>query len=190
MVREYFEARGSHCPVHASARFKPSQGPDTPASILTPYGEWSWSKSTGWQPPQPPFAAMHRIFIKREGGRVVKATKVVNGVPKSKLMYGSPAGLPLMLFPPSADHRLIICEGVETGVRLHQLFGGEVWAAGAASNLRNLAPLVFPGVEKVWIFADNDEGGEGLAEARKLGDALCTSFHVYVDMPPLPELAA
>jgi hypothetical protein len=190
MMRRYFATRGARGEIHASAHYLPGRGPDNPASILTPFGEWDWSKATGWQPPVANIPALHRIFIKAEGNRVVKATKLINGVPKSKVMYGSVAGQPMMLFPPNEERRLIICEGVETGVRAHQMFGGEVWAAGAASNLRNLAPLVFPGIEEVWVFADNDEGGEGLIEARRLVDALRKSFTVYLDMPELSEMAA
>jgi len=190
MIRGYFDARGARGAVPLSSRYLPGRGPDNPASILTPFGEWAYSTASGWQPPTTGISALHRIFVKCEGDRVVKATKLVNGVPKSKVMYGSVAGQPIMLFPPNKERRLIICEGVDTGVRAHQMFGGEVWAAGAASNLRNLAPLVFPGIDEVWVFADNDEGGEGLLEARKLVDELRKTFTVYLDMPDLPELAA
>ena len=148
-----------------------------PASVLTPFGEWSWTKADKWQPPAPDqITAVHRIFVKREGKRVVKAEH--DG--KSKQAYGVIAGQPIVISPCGRLHELAIAEGVENGLSAFETFGCETWAAGFAGNMPRLAELVFPATETITILADHDK--PGIRAAEQLKAALESTHLVHIDI--------
>jgi phage/plasmid primase-like uncharacterized protein len=89
-----------------------------------------------------------------------------------RMTLGPKAGAGVKLWPQSAVRdRLVVGEGVETvlSAALHIRYRGErldpAWAAIDAGNLA--AFPVLPGVQKLIILVDNDEGGTGQEKAKE-----------------------
>jgi hypothetical protein len=95
---------------------------------------------------------IHLTLLKDDG--ISKA-----GTERDKIMVGSSTGWPIVLAPLSDSLGLIICEGIEDGLTLHEATGLGVWAAGSASRLGSLADAVPHYVDCVTIAADDDEAG-------------------------------
>jgi putative DNA primase/helicase len=65
-----------------------------------------------------------------------------------------------------AGERLGVAEGVETALACHVDTGLPVWAAGNRILLESMA--IPETVRELFIFADNDQSGDGLKSAKKL----------------------
>jgi len=89
------------------------------------------------------------------------------------------------LHEPGED--LAVCEGVETGLAIHQMFGLPVWAALTAPGVDS---LVLP--KELWrvtIFGDNDSNYTGQVAAYKLAHRLSRDgVIVEVKMPPQADM--
>ena len=66
------------------------------------------------------------------------------GTERDKIMVGPSNGWPVVLAPINDLLGLIICEGIESGLTLHEATGCGVWAAGSSSRLPALADAVPP----------------------------------------------
>jgi hypothetical protein len=97
------------------------------------------------------------IYLKAEGSDRIRDKK-------GKTVTGRTKGAAVMLSDfdePTAG--LILCEGVETGIRLFQSEMRPIWACGGAGTLATLP--VLGGIEALTIAADADDPGQRAAEA-------------------------
>ncbi len=84
---------------------------------------------------------------------------------------------------------LIVCEGIESGLSLHEATGCGVWAAGSSSRLAALADAIPDHADCVTVAADEDEAGK--AGAVKLAQRLgARGIHVEVSLPDVGRAAA
>jgi DNA primase len=99
--------------------------------------------------PEGPLWGVQRIFLAPDGrGKA--------DVPAPKLSLGRVSGGAIRLAPLDG-HRVVVCEGPETGLSIAQLLKLPVWVAAGASMLPNMR---FPAsIEAVAIGGDNDEPG-------------------------------
>jgi putative DNA primase/helicase len=96
--------------------------------------------------------AVHLILLKSDGA--AKADVRLN-----KVTIGSPAGLPIILAPPNDLLGLVIAEGIEDALSLHQTTGLGAFAVGGASFMPAVAHAVPAYVECVTIAVDDDDSG-------------------------------
>jgi putative DNA primase/helicase len=78
-----------------------------------------------------------------------------------------------------------IAEGIETALAAHELFGVPVWATISARGIETFEPP--PGIERLWIFADNDSSFTGQAVAFVLARRLRNEHRdlaIEVQIPP------
>ena len=54
-------------------------------------------------------------------------------------MIGACKGMPIVVAPPNDGLALSICEGIETALTAHQVWGVGAWAAGSAGFMPALA---------------------------------------------------
>jgi putative DNA primase/helicase len=86
---------------------------------------------------------------------------------RSRLMFGATTGCAVQLEPVRGGV-LAIGEGVETSMAFGALRGVPAWAALSTSGLQ--AFILPPGVKRLLIAADSDDGGAGLKAANALAE--------------------
>ncbi len=94
---------------------------------------------------------IHLTLLKPDGGGKADTKP-------DKIMVGSSNGWPIVLAPMNDFLGLIICEGIETGLSLHEATGCGIWAAGSASRMPGLADKVQDYCDCVTIAAEADGG--------------------------------
>jgi hypothetical protein len=85
----------------------------------------------------------------------------------NKLMIGPSAGSPIVLAPPNDSLGLVITEGIEEALSIHEATGLGAWAAGCASRLPGLADAIPHYIDCVTINVDDDD--DGYRYANELG---------------------
>lgn len=115
-------------------------------SMLVAYGELG-----------EPVTAIHLTRLKADG--TGKAD-----IRPNKITIGAPAGRPLIVARLNQTHRLIITEGIEDALSIHQTTGIAAWAAGSAGYMPSLADKVPKGIE-VLVCADRDLAGQHGADS-------------------------
>ena len=141
-AERYLRARGIHCPIPASLRFAELPlGRSRLLPALVAAVSTMSDKVLGVQ----------RTFLSADG--TSKAT-LPGG--KSKLSLGRVKGGAIRLG--AAAPKLIVTEGLEDGLSLHQETGIAVWVAAGASMLPSL--LLPSIVKEVVIAADRDPAGD------------------------------
>jgi hypothetical protein len=162
IVETYLIARGINCAIPSTLRFlaprKPEHHPAMVAAFTVP------------NEPEPGLlrvrddavGAVHLTLLKSDGS--AKAD-----VETSKIIVGSPHGLPIVLAPANDLGGLIACEGIEDGLSAHEATGLGVWAAGSASRLPTIADALQTHVECLTIIVDDDATGR--SNAAKLAKA-------------------
>jgi phage/plasmid primase-like uncharacterized protein len=87
-----------------------------------------------------------------------------------KIMIGPVSGHPIVLASANDGLGLVIAEGIEDALSLHEATGLGVWAAGSATHLAKLAPAV-PGYV-AWITLAEDDDDAGRKAVQHLAHAL------------------
>ena len=147
-VETYLRARGISCPIPDDIRFlsghrhKPS-GRIYPV-MLSAVRCWASRK----------IQAVHRTWLMPDGS--AKAP-----VEPEKMMLGNCKGGGVWLGKPS--RKLIISEGIETGLSVQQETGCPVWAALSTSGMTGLILPDMPLGTEIIIAADNDPAGRKAA---------------------------
>ena len=81
----------------------------------------------------------------------------------AKIMVGHSAGSPIILAAPNDLLGLAITEGIEDGLSVHEDTGLGVWAAGTASRMPALAPVVPFYIDCTTVVGDDDRDGRRFA---------------------------
>ena len=108
---------------------------------------------------------LHRTYLTPEGQKVSKgpAKKIFPVLYKRATSGGA-----IQLYPPAET--LLVAEGIETSLAVHEMLQEPVWAATSAGAMGMMDIPV--SVKRVIICADQDKSGAGPEAARKLGTKL------------------
>lgn len=150
------EGRGISCVLPASLRYLPARGAQSHAMIAA-FGTCEDPEPGLLLPPEQ-VTAVHLTRLAADG-------RVRTG----KTMLGLVSGQPIMLAAPNDALGLVIAEGIEDALSLHQATGLGAWAAGSAGHMAKLAAAVPDYVDCVSILADADPSGERGATALLAG---------------------
>ena len=154
LAESYLRGRGISCDLPSTLRFLPS-AMHKPSNMRWPCLVSLVAGGNGF--------AIHRTFISRDG-------KGKAPVAPQKMMLGTTAGGAVRLS--AGGSRLVVCEGIETGLSL--LCGllegpASVWAALSTSGMRGLRLPPEPG--RLVVALDGDRPG------REAGHALALRAH-------------
>jgi hypothetical protein len=143
LVESYLRARGVTIAVPPSIRFHPA--------LLHPMGGNWPAMVAAVQGTEGQIVAVHRTFLARDG-------KAKAAISPDKMMLGPCAGGAVRFARPADT--LAVCEGVETGLSIHQACPGlAVWASLSTSGMTTLR--LPDSVETVILAVDNDANGAG-----------------------------
>jgi Toprim domain len=82
-----------------------------------------------------------------------------------KVMIGHSIGSPIVLAAPNDTLGLVVTEGIEDGLSVHEATGAGVWVAGSAGRMAALAPVIPGYTDAVAVVAhDDDAGRRGAAD--------------------------
>ena len=81
------------------------------------------------------------------------------GTDADKIVLGSPRGSPISLAPINDGLGLVIAEGIEDALSVHEATGLGAWASGSAPLLPYLADVVPSYVECITLVVDDDKAG-------------------------------
>jgi putative DNA primase/helicase len=118
-------------------------------------------------------ATIHKTYI------TITGTKAPVGKVRMFCPGSRPAGGAVRLALPTDV--IGVAEGIETALAAMKMFGVPTWAALDASGVEKFVPP--PGIERLVIFADNDENGIGQRAAYTLASRLSGEIEVYVKVP-------
>jgi hypothetical protein len=165
------QARGYHGPLPATLGFLPARGGDEPAMIAA-FGLPSEPEPGRLVIADDAVCGVHITRLAPDGSK--KA-----GTDVDKKMIGRSLGWPIVLAPANDLLGLVITEGIEDALSLHEVTGLGAWAAGAASRLPALADAIPTYIETTTIFADSDKAGRQHAHALALR-VRCRGFNVQM----------
>ena len=119
---------------------------------------------------------LHRTYLTPEGTKASVSSPKKIMSPRTR---GASAGCAIQLFNPTED--LAITEGIETALAVHLSTGLPVWAAISSTMLEKIQ--IPSTVKNVFIMADKDRSGAGVAAANKLACRLAGRHRVKVVIP-------
>jgi phage/plasmid primase-like uncharacterized protein len=96
------------------------------------------------------FKSIHRTYLRDDG-------KGKADVSPNKMMLGATKGFSVHLA--KAGEVLAVCEGIETGLSVQEMFNLPTWAAMSAGGLEQLVLPALPLAQEVLIACDKDEVG-------------------------------
>jgi hypothetical protein len=153
-AERYLRSRGI-CFVPNTVRFLAPRKPGQHSAMICPYGLPNESEPGILKITEPAIFAVHLTFLKSDGSD--KA--VVEDDESDKITVGSPCGRPLVLAPMNDLLGLVITEGIEDALSVHQETGLGAWAAGSSSFMPALAEFVPENADCITVIADDDDAG-------------------------------
>jgi putative DNA primase/helicase len=103
----------------------------------------------------------------------------------------SMSGGAIRLFEPEPNKPLVLCEGIETGLAIHDYSGWPIWPCGSRILLEKV--ILPDDVRVVYVAGDKDRSGGGQESAEKLAQRLANEGReVHITYPPLeiPEASS
>jgi putative DNA primase/helicase len=178
-LREYFEYRGLLIT------------PPNTLSIHPSIEYWYDGKSYGKFPcivariiKNNELAGIHRTFLDIDSPGKAPVPK-----PKlSKKCMDSMTGGCIRLFEFNQEKPLVLCEGIETALAVHELTGYPVWACVSSTMMEKVQ--LPSNVKSVIVAADKDKSGTGEESAKRLAQRLVDEGReVKISIPPaeIPE---
>jgi hypothetical protein len=161
VVEAYLTTRGINCAVPSTLRFLRPSKPDYHPAMIAAFTMPDEPEPGLLRVHDDAVGAVHLTFLKPDGSG--KADAEI-----TKIVVGSPHGLPIVLAPVNDLGGLIACEGIEDGLSAHEATGLGVWAAGSASRLPAIAGLLPAYVACLTVIVDDDATGR--TNAAKLAD--------------------
>jgi Zn ribbon nucleic-acid-binding protein len=170
IIETYLIARGINCAIPPTLRFLAQRKPEYHPAMIAAFAMPDEPEPGLLRIDDDAVGAVHLTFLKPDGS--AKANTET-----TKIVVGSPHGLPIVLAPANDLGGLIACEGIEDGLSAHEATGLGVWAAGSASRLPAIAGLLPAYVACLTVIVDDDATGR--AHAAKLTDgARARGFYV------------
>ena len=101
----------------------------------------------------------------------------------SKKCVESMSGGAIQLFAPEPYKPLVLCEGIETGLAVHQNTDWPVWSCVSSSMLEKV--LLPDAIENIYIASDKDRSGAGEYSSEVLAKRLLSEGRrVKISLPP------
>jgi Toprim domain-containing protein len=151
LAEKYLRGRGITCDIPETVRFLRPHKPDQHPALTAPFGLPA--------EPFPGVLAIAEAAISAVQLTLLSADGHKADVSPNKITIGRPSGQPIVLAPLNDLLGLVIAEGIEDGLTLHQETGLGAWAAGGASHMSALANAVPDYANAVTIIEDDDTGG-------------------------------
>ena len=176
------EARRYLGPLPPTIRFLEPFKPEHHPAMIAAFGLFNEAESSLLSVGDEELRGVHLTLLASTGSG--KA-----GTDRDKIMVGPSNGWPIVLAAMNDLLGLIVCEGIESGLSLHEATGCGVWVAGSSSRLGALADAIPDHADCVTVAADEDEAGK--AGAVKLAQRLGSrGIHVEVSLPDVRRAAA
>lgn len=151
------DVRGYSGPIPATIGYLPAAKPEHYPAMISAFGFCDEQEPGALKVAADVVRGVHLTLLKPGG--ISKAD-----IHPNKIMVGPSNGWPIVLAPSNDPLGLIICEGIETGLSLHEATGCGVWAAGCASRMPALAEKVPNYIDCVTVAAEADVAGRIGAE--------------------------
>jgi hypothetical protein len=158
----YLARRGCHSPAPATLGFLPASG-EYPASMIAAFGIPDEPDPGVIAIPEDRVTGIHLTRLLPDGSDRERGDG-------AKIMLGLSMGSPIVLAPPNDLLGMVITEGIEDALTVHQATGLGAWAAGSAGRMPALADTLPRYIECVTICPHDDKSGRDGALA--LADAL------------------
>lgn len=175
-LREYFEHRGLYLATPDTLRLHPNLSYYHTDGKVTHHPTMLAQIIRGNE-----VVGMHRTYLDSD-----EPGKAAVSSPKKTIKCADTmSGGSIHLFEPEADKPLVLCEGIETALAIHDCSGWPVWPC---VNSTMLEKVELPNhIKSVHIGADKDLSGAGQASAEKLAQRLLAEGHeVKISLPPAP----
>jgi putative DNA primase/helicase len=175
-VREYFEHRGLHLSLPDTLRLHPKLSYYHSDKKVTYHPVMLAQIIRGNE-----VVGMHRTYLDSDG----PGKAAVSSPKKTIKCADTMSGGSIHLFKPEADKPLVLCEGIETALAIHDCSGRPVWPC---VNSTMLEKVELPeSIKSIYIGADKDLSGTGQASAKKLSRRLIDEGgEVKISLPPAP----
>ena len=125
------------------------------------------------------FVGLHRTFLDSHG----HGKAPVSNPKLSKKCVESMSGGAIQLFDPEPDKPLVLSEGIETGLAVHEFTNWPVWSCVSSSMLEKV--LLPDEIENIYIASDKDRSGAGEYSSEILARRLIgEGRRVKISLPP------
>lgn len=160
-VEPYLRGRAITCPLPATLRGLPPRHGREPGAMIAPFGLATEPEPGVLAISLDAVQGVHMTFVEADGR---PAHIRIGDQLQRKITLGRNHDVPIMLAPPGDGLGLVIAEGIEDALSVHQATGLGAWAAGSAGRLPKIARHVPDYIDRVTLIEDdNDRGRRGCA---------------------------